>query len=410
MNGTPLRCAVLAVGDFPEGGAASQRLRLLTRILDTGLGEAALWLLHPTSKQPIADNHALAGVAADIRFRYLSGRTVRPAGLGGALVDTATGILASIGAIAAPRSRRPDVLVVYTPRLFKFILPLLAARLFRVPVIAEICEINSQATGAPGGWGLRRWVNSGESLMEWLLPRLTVGAVVISTRIRQYYARLGMPAADMLLLPVLIDYAQYQAGGTEAVGGLEGTEFLLNSGAFKEKDGLEFVIRALREVRRDHPGLKLVFTGQASPAARASVYAHAGADAEQWIVFTGFLSREALIWCYKHAAGLLSCRSNSAYANYGFPTKLAEYLASGTPVIVTDVGDTREYLDENSAFIAEPENVESIARAVRLLLSDKARAGAVGNRGREVARQHFDYASHVEAVADFVRRRIRHDV
>jgi glycosyltransferase involved in cell wall biosynthesis len=409
MTRSPLRCVVLAVGDFPEGGAVSQRLYLLARILKEGLGEASLWLLHPSSKKQIPQNREVAGEKGGVDFIYLSGRTVRPSGLAGALVDTVRGIYSSIRSIAARRGVRPDVLVVYTPRLLKFILPIMVARLFRVHVIAEICEIHSRTTGTTGRGMIRRWVNSGEALMEWLIPRLASGAIVISTRIQQYYARLGMHADRMLLVPALIEYSQYCSGGADPVSRLEGMDFLLNSGSFKEKDGLEYVVKAVQEARRTVPGLHLVFTGQAAPDAQKGVLSHAGEDAKDWIIFTGFLSRESLIWCYKHAAGLLSCRSNSDYANYGFPTKLAEYLATGTPVVVTDVGDVRNYLNDDSAFIAEPENIGSIARAMTGLLGDRPAARRVGKRGQEVARKYFDYVNRVEPVADFIRRRIRHD-
>ncbi len=135
-----------------------------------------------------------------------------------------------------------------------------------------------------------------------------------------------------------------------------------------------------------------------------AVFSHAGADAREWIIFTGFLSRESLIWCYKHAAGLLSCRSNSDYANYGFPTKLAEYLATGTPVVVTDVGDVRNYLGDESAFLAEPENVESIAGAMTGLLADKIKGADCCKRRHEAARKYFDSQTGVEPVDNLSAR------
>jgi glycosyltransferase involved in cell wall biosynthesis len=163
----------------------------------------------------------------------------------------------------------------------------------------------------------------------------------------------------------------------------------------------------MTSVHEEHPKIKLVFTGEATKSIREKILWSTDSKGQEWIIFTGFLSRDALIWCYKNARGLLCCRSNSDYANYGFPTKLAEYLASGRPVVATTVGDVEEYLvDENSAFLAKPENVESITLAIQRLLDDPIRAEKIGQQGARVARQYFDYRNHVEKVSSFIRRRI----
>lgn len=400
-----LRCSILAVGDFPEGGATSQRLYLLAKLLNEGLGETSLWILHPTSKEPLRENPSTAGIWGGVKFHYLSGTTVRPSTASGALLDTVKGIYRSLRLLLD--ESRPDVLVVYTPVFLKYIIPMLMAKLLHIPIIVESCEIPSKSVDRLELGMIRRWANSGESFMERLIPKLSVGLLVISRGIGRYYEKLGLASDAAYLLPVLIDSERYQSAETVPVEKLRGQRFLLNSGSFSEKDGLTYLVDAVARVHENNPDIKLVFTGYAAKTTQDKILEMAGASGKDWIVFTGFLSRDELIWCYKNAVGLLSCRSNSSYANYGFPTKLAEYLSSGSPVIATTVGDVEEYLvNEESAFLAEPENVESIAVAVRKVLHDPARAELVGNRGAEVARQFFDYRNHIEKVSKFIRRRI----
>lgn len=299
---------------------------------------------------------------------------------------------------------RPELLVIYTPNFLKFILPMLAAKLMRIPLIVEVCEIRSKSIDPLAGL-LRRLVNSGESLMERLIPTVSTGLLVISRGIQQYYEKLGMPADRIYLLPVLIDPARYENGKSFSVKRLDRVNYLLNSGTFGEKDGISHIIEAVARVRTEYSDLKLVFTGAAPPAIQEWILEIAGPGGHNWIVFTGFLSRDELIWCYKHARGLLSCRSNSEYANYGFPTKLAEYLASGRPVIATTVGDVNEYLkDEETAYLAEPENTESIATAIRRLLGDPEKADHIGRRGYEVAGKNFGYCNYTQPVTSFIRR------
>jgi glycosyltransferase involved in cell wall biosynthesis len=407
MERRPLRCSILAVGDFPEGSAGSQRLYLLARILREGLGEASLWILHPAARAPIPENHSVAGAWSGIPFVYLNGATVRPVRVLPAILDTLRGIYRSTRLIARRGPERPDILVVYTPTFLKFIIPMMIARLAHVPVIVEACEVFSASTDIAGAGFLRRVGNSGQSFIEKLTPTMAAGLLVISRRIRQYYEQLGLPEDRAYLLPVLIDIERYEQGGETGVTDLVGVKFFLNSGSFNEKDGLVHLVRAMARIHQEHPDVKLVFTGTASQSTQNRILVIAGSGGKDWIVFTGLLTRDQLIWCYKNAAGLLCCRSNSDYANYGFPTKLAEYLASGRPVVATSVGDVKDYLtDEVTAFLADPEDIESIVTAIRRLLGDPVHAAEVGRRGTEVARRYFDYRNHVAGVSTFIRCRV----
>ena len=407
MERRPLRCGILAVGDFPEGGAGSQRLYLLAQILRQGLGDASLWILNPTTRSPIPENQYVAGEWGGVSFIYLNGTTVRPAGMFSAILDTLRGIYRGTRMIARRRPERPDFLVVYTPTLLKFFVPMMVARIMRIPIIVEVCEVFSTSTDIAGSGFLRQAGNSGQSLIERLTPVMASGLLVISTHIRQYYGQLGLPEKKAYLLPVLIDVERYEKGGNTAVANLAGVRFFLNSGSFNEKDGLAHIVQAMATIRQEYPDVRLVFTGNAPESTRKRLLGSSGAGDKDWILFTGLLTRDELIWCYKNATGLLCCRSNSDYANYGFPTKLAEYLASGRPVVATTVGDIKNYLTDNSsAYLAEPENTESIAMAIRRLLRDPTHATDVGIRGVEVARQHFDYRNHIAGVSAFISRRI----
>jgi len=402
-----VRCTILAVGDFPEGGATSQRLYLLAKLLNKGLGETSLWILHPASKEPVSENHSIKGNWGGVQFRYLSGTTLRPSSTLGALFDTVRGIYSCIYLLTKRKACRPDVLVVYTPVFLKFIIPMIMAKLLRIPLVVESCEIPSQSIDRLELDTIRRWANSGESLMERLIPKLAVGVLAISYGIRNYFEKLNLKNDATYLLPVLIDSDRYESCDGVPFDALIGQRFLLNSGSFTEKDGLSYLVSAMAKVVEHYPDIKLVFTGHADKSTREKIYNLAGGNGSRWIYFTGFLSRDELIWCYKNAAGLLSCRSNSRYANYGFPTKLAEYLASGVPVVSTTVGDIDKYLiNGETAFLAEPENVDSIAAAIRRLIHEPGHANLVGRRGAKVAQQFFDYRNHIEEVASFIRRRI----
>ena len=87
----------------------------------------------------------------------------------------------------------------------------------------------------------------------------------------------------------------------------------------------------------------------------------------------------------------------------GAPQVLVEALASGTPIVATDVGGVRAALDGGGAgLLVPPSDAEALAAAVLRLADDSALRSRLIAHGLELARTR---TLEVEAarVADFLR-------
>jgi glycosyltransferase involved in cell wall biosynthesis len=72
------------------------------------------------------------------------------------------------------------------------------------------------------------------------------------------------------------------------------------------------------------------------------------------------------------------------------PITVLEAMASGLPVVSTDVGDVAEMVvPENRAFVTPPD-AESLAKAILQLLSAPKQATAIGAANREAVRERFN--------------------
>jgi glycosyltransferase involved in cell wall biosynthesis len=169
-----------------------------------------------------------------------------------------------------------------------------------------------------------------------------------------------------------------------------------------------YLIDAFISVVRERPEFYMVFTGSVNKQDQKKVMdTMTKAGVPERVIFSGMLRRTELVWAYQHAIGLLCCRTNSPYANFGFPTKVGEYLAAGAPVIATRVGDVGIYLQhEQSALLAEPENVKSIAQCMQFIIDNPEAAKKIGRQGQMVAKKNFHYPCYAESIAEFVRGRI----
>lgn len=83
-------------------------------------------------------------------------------------------------------------------------------------------------------------------------------------------------------------------------------------------------------------------------------------------------------------------RTNSRFANYGFPFKLSEYLATGNILLATNVGDVCQYVqDKVSALVVPPENPKAIAEAICYINSHHEESLNIAKAGHIVMKECF---------------------
>ncbi len=81
----------------------------------------------------------------------------------------------------------------------------------------------------------------------------------------------------------------------------------------------------------------------------------------------------------------------------GLPNVILEAMIAGVPVVATDVGGTREaVVDGETGLIVPRRDPPALAKGIASLLDDPGRAHAMGERGRERAREHFSVGAMVE--------------
>lgn len=90
----------------------------------------------------------------------------------------------------------------------------------------------------------------------------------------------------------------------------------------------------------------------------------------------------------------------SAKPDEGFGIALAEAMASGVPIVATDVGACREVLEGGRCgWLVEPGRAEALADGIRAVLSDSKGALQRADAARERAFREFSVAAMAEAYA-----------
>jgi glycosyltransferase involved in cell wall biosynthesis len=86
---------------------------------------------------------------------------------------------------------------------------------------------------------------------------------------------------------------------------------------------------------------------------------------------------------------------------YASPLKLFGYMASGVPIIASDLPAIREVLDESTATFCEPDNPESLARAIEFVLANPAEAQTKARKALELVKD-YSWTERARKILEFI--------
>ena len=234
-------------------------------------------------------------------------------------------------------------------------------------------------------WTIRR--------LDFLNCRLADEFVVISTYLRDKY--LKMKAANVTLIPITarINYNSDKRFLNSPVQ-------VVYAGTFADKDGVDDIVKGFIDFNKYYKDALLILTGK---SAQQEEYRQKYMN-EKNIFFKGFMEDVDFYPLLRDSDILCMCRTESGFANAGFPFKLGEYLATGNPVICTKVSDVEYYLDNNDVYLIEPGNPKQITETLISIVNDPFKARDKGLRGLEKCRKYFSSETNGQLLLDVLLR------
>ncbi len=215
------------------------------------------------------------------------------------------------------------------------------------------------------------------------------GLFVINNALKQYFSKLTnskIIIANMIVDPSRFEQLPNKPNNAKTIitycGKLEGN-----------KDGVPILIKSFSIITNKFPNAILQIIGSLDnvKTKQKMLSMVKELDMESRVVFTGSVGRKDMPKILKDSDILALARPNNKQAEGGFPTKLGEYLATGNPVVITNVGEIGLYLkDKVNAYIAEPDSPEKFSEKLLEALSDQNRI-RVGLEGQKLVYNEFNY-------------------
>lgn len=231
------------------------------------------------------------------------------------------------------------------------------------------------------------------------LARYFDGLVCISKNIESYYRKYNK---NILRIPILsdadhayIDNCNYINGDVFNIGFTGSIDI--------GKENLSVFFSALQSLtERGYPVAFNLYGHLFSPDEfykEVSLY-----NLQDVVRYHGLLSQDLLPDVMAKQDLLVLPRAENDQNKYGFSTKLAEYLLSGVPVLITDVSDNLLYLtDRESCIVADYRCSKSFAENISGLIENyQLLAPGIAENAFNVSKEKLGYRVHAKSFKDFL--------
>ncbi|MDO8521784.1 MAG: glycosyltransferase [bacterium] len=202
--------------------------------------------------------------------------------------------------------------------------------------------------------------------------------VVISDGLKQSLIKNGVPAEKIVVAPDAVDLSEFRITPSREVWRVHHVDpqkkIALYTGHFYGWKGAETLAEAARHLPSD---VEVVLMGGVDreladfQKTYANSHVHVIGYQPRKQIPSFLMSADVLV--------LPSSAKPKISSHYTSPLKLFQYMASGVPIVASDLPSIREILTTESAFLFEPDNATDLAQKIEYALShpDEARTHAL---------------------------------
>ncbi len=233
------------------------------------------------------------------------------------------------------------------------------------------------------------------------IDNLCDGCIVISDHLHKLVKQ-HSGNKPLINIPISVNFKNFQDESKKEAIDQQVTS-IFYGGSFGSKDGLDVLLEAIKIVSLKKERVRLIITGKGAKNNMKKVFRLIKEmKIKELIDYKGFLPYDEYYKTMLSVNIFCMTRVNTPYANAGFPFKLGEMLSTGKPVIVTKVGDVEKYLDNKSAVLINPNDSDSLAKAILYLIKNPQKASELGAEGKKRSEIFFDASKISESLYLFL--------
>jgi len=234
--------------------------------------------------------------------------------------------------------------------------------------------------------------------VERLLARRARAVIAISDALRRFNVeRVGLPPEKVEVVRYGLDRLPEPWGENPPLQIADGAPVLLLVGRLARQKGVDVAVRALAQVRREHPEAVLLVLGE-GPQRQALEELARSLGVAGAVVMPGRVGDVAAL--YRRAALVVH-----PVRWEGFGLALLEAMLAERAVVASAVSSAPEVVaDGETGLLVAPDDPQELATAISSLLAEPARAERLGRAGLARTRAEFSVARMAERTVAVYRR------
>lgn len=385
-NNKKLHVVYLGETGFPFGLAAIQKMILISKSL---INEGAKVTV--INRKGIFDPEKpidlpLEGDFEGIHYKYTSGNIYKPKNFIKRNIQKLKGILGEFNYIRTLRKNKElDAGIISCYHFGQVFLYRLYSFMFNFPVVYNYVEM---ASAIEHRRGVVRKIN--DFLFERLLVGSMAGSLPISQVLIDNYKKIA-PGKSYLKIPILSDFEKFDIPRKEP----DNPHFLY-CGALDYKEVIDFVLKAYDQLPADiDTHLYLVLGGGSKTTYEKLLEDIGKMEKSSMVKVIHNVPHAQIPMYYSQAKALLIPMRPTIQDAARFPHKIAEYVASGNPMISINYGEVAQYFkDGENALVAESYDAFQFAEKMKFVLDHHQEAKVIGEKGKKLGLKEFNHLNY----------------
>lgn len=383
----------LGESGFPLGLATIQRLTLMARAFISQGSKSTVICRKGVHDNSSKVNFPTQGNYEGVDYLYTSKSIFKPKGFLKRNMQKVKGVLGEYSALKTLKSTTGiDVIIISEMKVVHILRYWVFSRILKIPMVMNFVEMTSsmQHRSSP----LRKL---NDFILDNYVIKMFEGALPISDKLVDYYEKIS-PQKLNLKTPIICDFDKFNVEKTKM------EPYFLYCGSFKYKEVRDFVIEAYKLIAADETMKLYMIVSGGSKAETEVLQAEVNKSLKTTpIKLFSNIPYSELIQLYVNAKALLIPLRPTVQDAARFPHKIGEYLASGNPVVTTDIGEIKNYFKhQETALIAETYDLEAFAHQMKFIVDNPHESEIIGKKGQEMGRSEFDYRMLGENLSKFV--------